>query len=514
MAEASPVHVHRALAEGTLTINNNCGEDITVMQAWHKYSPVLPNYEALGAGESLVVEGSVVESGEYLHFFGLRYKDGSYSQVAYAETESNVYHIAGGYNAYMVPIEDNFTVNLCTETVDVVLPVVKELTVINNCQDEITNFSAHFNDNSAAFRLEQGESIDIGESIVIPDVQEGSKFHYYGLRFGFDSQSNSFIVSEVASADEESNLYTHVTFTGHGDFPMYMVDIGESSTINLCNRNGPVTTTTTTTTTATTTTTTTTSPTTTTTTSTTTTSSNVLTITNNCGVDINQLGVSYNFEFAGGAFTYDQAPEGTITSGASITIDDFEGGYVHYYGLHLVFDGEGNASVSEVANGTENSNRITHVTQQNTNEQFPLYMKEIGEEMTLNLCVEPVTTSSTLTSGSLTITNNCGTEINQFGAMYNFAVEGGALVYDQAATSTIASGQSITIDDFEGGDVHFYGLRVVFDNAGNASVYEVASSDSMSNRITHITQNHTGEQFPVYKKTVGADMALNLCDIN
>lgn len=395
---SSPTSHHRrdlASNQGTLTLHNNCGQDITNFQAQYNHGSSYKNQGVVHAGDSFTIDN--VNANSMIHYYGLQAdydfntKEWTVTEVASADTRSNYWtHVTilgEKYPFYMKEVHNDFTLNLCDddadgETAQPPSTVSKPLTVHNNCGEDITHFTGYYNLHKNAetnwqTKFDEFGTVPIaaGKSVTIPNVDQGTKLHFYGLNAAFD-RNRKFTITEVASAPDQSSYWTHVTFNGL-EFDIYMKDIGDEWYVALCDDSSTTSTTEATTTTTTTEATTTTMPTTT----SQSTSKDTLTIRNNCGMDITHFQAQYNVKWANGSLDYKEVDDLPIANGASITIENFMDGYIYFYGLNVKSYNE----FTEVVKAPLKSNLWTHVTVNGTH-KFPYYMKDIEAGDVFNLC--------------------------------------------------------------------------------------------------------------------------------
>lgn len=255
-----------------------------------------------------------------------------------------------------------------------------------------------------------------------------------------------------------------------------------------------------------------------------------LTIVNNCAEDITHFRASYNSEWVlredGRTYRlkYDSTGTLRIPSGDSITVANVTSDELNFYALSAQYDWSTRTwDITEVATTTTKSRVWTHVTF-NTNKgasQFPCYSEEIGDDMLVELCgSNPSPTTVEQNPATLTINNNCGTDITHFQAQYNVNFDSTyRLQYESTDSVAITAGASITIDNVRGSDIHMYGLNALYNVATeNFVITDVLMSGNYQKSpiFTHVTFTtpQGSSQFPFYMEEIGADRVVNLCGSN
>mmetsp|Transcript_23513 Transcript_23513/g.44716 ORF Transcript_23513/g.44716 Transcript_23513/m.44716 type:complete len:324 (-) Transcript_23513:43-1014(-) len=255
-----------------------------------------------------------------------------------------------------------------------------------------------------------------------------------------------------------------------------------------------------------------------------------LTIVNNCADDITHFRASYNSEWVlredGRTYRlkYDSTGTIPIPSGASITIAGVTSEELNFYALSAQYDWSTRTwDITEVANTPTKSRIWTHVTF-NTDKgayQFPCYREDIGNDMLVELCGStPPATTVEQGAATLTINNNCGTDITHFQAEYNVEFDSKyQLQYESTDSVTIAAGASITIENVFGSDIHMYGLNAFYNYSTKKFIITdvLAKGNHQKSPIftqVTFTSPEGSSQFPFYVEEIGTDMVVNLCGSN
>lgn len=121
---------------------------------------------------------------------------------------------------------------------------------------------------------------------------------------------------------------------------------------------------------------------------------------------------------------------------------------------------------------------------------------------------------------TLTITNNCGTDISNFRGFYNarWVYNATANVFNFQYLSTgsvpIVNGANLTVTGVTEDVLHFYGLFAMYDwNNNKWTLTEVAQGTSPSNTFKPVTFTAGTErhEFPIWMTEIGDDMEVKLC---
>jgi len=369
----------------------------------------------------------------------------------------------------------------------------KTVTIINDCEQDITNFRVRYNaewipTSDTQYTLisdSMGDvAIDRGESVTLQDVT-GDDIHFYALRVEYDFDADQWDVTEVATTSNESDVWTHVTFNDPFgtslQFPWYMEGIGDDLMVRLCgvSEEEPETTTIATTTTTTTTPaiTTTTTPTTTTTTTT-------------------PINITTPSTTTPNTTTTTTATPTTTTTPATTTTP----------------------STTTPTTTTMPSTTTTSTTTTTASDSPTTTTTRTRTRTTTEAAP---TTDPPSDDDTLTIVNDCGTDITHFAGYYDVRVVRDPVTrrFGVRSESTgnvpIGSGDSVTVDGFVGDEIHFYALSAVYDfRLRDHLVTQVATSPVRSRtytRVTFTTGAGTELVFPMYVKEIGEDKVFLLC---
>lgn len=153
----------------------------------------------------------------------------------------------------MIPLVETSDANrLLQSTTTTSTATIKPLTIVNNCGQDISNFKAYYNvyrqddDNSYQWRYQQfASSVAADESVIIPGVSSASNVHFYGIHTTYSADTGAWTSAAVAYSDTKSNLWSRVNFSnsaGVTQYPVYMESVDlDSWEVRLCTVTVPVT---------------------------------------------------------------------------------------------------------------------------------------------------------------------------------------------------------------------------------------------------------------------------------